>query len=70
MDLANAWQHYDGGSRIAQTDYRDIAGYLKDVVTTSNGHKGTFAGDWNLTGAFDVLRGAFLLVGNLGRSHD
>jgi hypothetical protein len=37
-------------------------------VETSNGQRGTFAGDANLDGTVDVLNDAFALVSNLGQS--
>jgi hypothetical protein len=43
----------------------DFAQHYTDLVETSNGQKGTFAGDLNLDGTVNVLGDAFALVGNL-----
>ena len=42
--------------------------HYETLVETSNGGKGTFAGDANLDGTVNVLGDAFTLVGNLGSS--
>ncbi len=46
----------------------DFAQHYETLVETSNGNKGTFAGDLNLDGMVDVLGDAFALVSNLGTS--
>ena len=49
-------------------DGDDLAVHYSQFVQTSNGRRGTFAGDANLDGTVDVLNDAFALVGNLGNS--
>ena len=44
----------------------DFIQHYTDLVETSNGGKGTFAGDSNLDGTVDVLSDAFALVASLG----
>ena len=44
----------------------DFAQHYETLVETSNGQKGTFAGDLNLDGTVNVLGDAFTLIGNLG----
>ena len=46
----------------------DFAQHYETLVETSNGRKGTFAGDINLDGTVDVLSDAFVLIGNLNNS--
>ena len=46
----------------------DFAQHYTTLVETSNGEKGTFAGDLNLDGTVDVLGDAFALIGNLNSS--
>lgn len=46
-------------------DAGDFATHYTDLVETSNGEIGTFAGDVNLDGTVNVLGDAFPLVGNL-----
>ena len=43
----------------------DFSQHYTDLIETSNGGKGTFAGDLNLDGTVDVLGDAFALIGNL-----
>ena len=47
-------------------DLPDLVMHYTDLVETSNGQVGTFAGDADLNGTVDVLMDAFTLVGNLG----
>jgi hypothetical protein len=47
-------------------DSDDLAQHYSDLVQTSNGGVGTFAGDTNLDGQVDVLTDAATLVENLG----
>ena len=47
-------------------DSEDFQQHYEQLVETSNGGKGTFAGDINLDGTVNVLGDAFALVGNLG----
>lgn len=47
-------------------DSDDFRQHYEQLVETSNGGKGTFAGDTNLDGSVDVLSDAFALVANLG----
>ena len=49
-------------------DADDFEFHLSSLVKTSNGRRGTFAGDANLDGSVDVLNDAFTLVGNLGQA--
>jgi len=44
----------------------DFMQHYTDLVETSNGGRGTFAGDANLSGNVDVLGDALILVTNLG----
>lgn len=44
----------------------DFSRHYGELVETSNGRQGTFAGDVNLDGKVDVLGDAFALVRNLG----
>ena len=46
-------------------DSEDFENHYTTLVETSNGVKGTFAGDVNLDGVVNVLGDAFALVGNL-----
>ena len=46
----------------------DFALHYTDLVETSNGGKGTFAGDINLDGTVDVLGDAFALIENLNNA--
>jgi hypothetical protein len=46
----------------------DFELHYSSLVETSNGQRGTFAGDANLDGTVDVLNDAFALVSNLGQS--
>ena len=46
----------------------DFEQHYSTLVVTSNGQKGTFAGDVNLSGTVDVLGDAFALVGNLNNA--
>ena len=46
----------------------DFQEHYEQLVETSNGGTGTFAGDINLDGTVDVLGDAFILVGSLGSS--
>ena len=46
----------------------DFAQHYGTLVETSNGQKGTFAGDLNLDGTVDVLGDAFALISNLNNS--
>jgi len=49
-------------------DSEDFEQHYQQLVETSNGVTGTFAGDINLDGTVDVLGDAFILVGSLGNS--
>lgn len=49
-------------------DADDFMQHYSQLVETSNGGKGTFAGDLNLDGTVNVLGDTFALVGNLGNS--
>lgn len=49
-------------------DSVDFEQHYEQLVETSNGVRGTFAGDINLDGTVDVLGDAFILVGSLGSS--
>ena len=49
-------------------DGDDFQQHYEQLVETSNGRTGTFAGDVNLDGAVNVLGDAFTLVGSLGNS--
>ncbi len=53
----------DGNGTV---DPSDFATLYEDLVETSNGRIGTFAGDLNLDGKVDVLGDAAALVDNLG----
>ena len=46
----------------------DFQEHYEQLVETSNGGTGTFAGDINLDGTVNVLGDAFILVGSLGSS--
>ena len=46
----------------------DFVRHYSELVETSNGQRGTFAGDANLDGQVDVLGDAFALIGNLNQS--
>lgn len=47
-------------------DANDMIQHYTQLVETSNGETGTFAGDLNLDGTIDVLNDAFELISNLG----
>ena len=57
----------DGDGFVSVDDFHQ---HYESLVETSNGRKGTFAGDRNLDGAVDVLGDAFGLVGNHGNLVD
>ena len=44
----------------------DFQAHYGSLVETSNGGKGTYAGDVNLDGTVDVLGDAFILISNMG----
>ncbi len=52
----------DGNGMVDAADFQQ---HYSTLVETSNGQKGTFAGDVNLDGTVNVLGDAFALVGNL-----
>ena len=49
-------------------DSDDFQQHYEQLVETSNGATGTFAGDINLDGTVNVLGDAFILIGSLGNS--
>jgi hypothetical protein len=53
---------FDNDGFVGANDFAQHYGVL---VETSNGQKGTFAGDLNLDGTVNVLGDAFVLIGNL-----
>ena len=55
----------NGDGTVGANDFEQ---HYETLVETSNGSKGTFAGDANLDGTVNVLGDAFTLVGNLGSS--
>ena len=55
----------DGDGTVGANDFEQ---HYETLVETSNGGRGTFAGDANLDGTVTVLGDAFALIGNLGRS--
>ena len=55
----------DGDGTIDAADFEQ---HYSDLVATSNGGTGTFAGDANLDGTVSVLGDAFVLVANLNSS--
>ena len=55
----------NGDGTVGANDFEQ---HYETLVETSNGGKGTFAGDANLDGTVNVLGDAFTLVGNLGSS--
>ena len=56
---------FDADGFVGENDFQLHYGSL---VETSNGQKGTLAGDLNLDGTVDVLGDAFALIANLGSS--
>jgi len=55
----------DGNGVVGESDFHQ---HYETLVETSNGGKGTFAGDVNLDGTVNVLGDALVLVNNLGAS--
>ena len=55
----------DGNGTIQEADLEQ---HYSTLVETSNGGKGTFAGDANLDGIVDVVNDAFVVVANLNGS--
>ena len=56
---------FDGDGLVGPNDF---VFHYSNLVETSNGEAGTFAGDLNLDGTVNVLGDAFGLVSNLGNS--
>ena len=54
---------FDGDGLVGPNDF---VFHYSNLVETSNGEVGTFAGDLNLDGTVNVLGDAFGLVSNLG----
>lgn len=55
----------DGDGTIGANDFQQ---HYTQLVETSNGGQGTFAGDTNLDGTVDILGDAIVLIGNIGTS--
>jgi len=53
----------DGDGVVGENDF---IFHYEELVMTSNGQVGTFAGDFNLDGEISVLGDAFVMIGNLG----